>query len=262
MARLLNFKSICTSVGRCNLPRNPASGTPFMRGNRWFSIVSAVAPDDVARIPVSLGFLRVIPTDQMRALSRKLDAEALTGQFSRWMASKRWADVKQLFEFWIRALDASGNPNVPDVNLYNFYLQANLMVGASPAELIDLVERMDYYGISPNTASFNLVLKAMQQAGETKAAETLIERMILIGKKYKEALPDYESYDLIVCALLSNNQIDSAVKYIDLTLKSGYMLSMNAFIVSLQSCVNNGRLDTLVSIIERCKVLTSGALFN
>ncbi|KAL0372506.1 UNVERIFIED_CONTAM: Pentatricopeptide repeat-containing protein, mitochondrial [Sesamum calycinum] len=51
--------------------------------------------------------------------------------------------------------------------------------------------------------------------------------MLQTGKEYKESLPDDESYDLVIGMLLSTNQIDSAL--------------------------NNVRLDTLVSIIERCK---------
>ncbi|KAG9140124.1 hypothetical protein Leryth_015754 [Lithospermum erythrorhizon] len=46
---------------------------------------------------------------------------------------------------------------------------------------------------------------------------------------------------------------ESALKYIDLSLKSGYMLSMDAFTDCVRSCVNQGRLDLLLSIIERCK---------
>lgn len=84
--------------------------------------------------------------------------------------------MKQLFEFWIRSLDNSGKPNKPDVSLYNHYLRANLMLGASAAELLDLVAQMEDYGITPNTASFNLVLKSMHQARETEAAEKLLDR--------------------------------------------------------------------------------------
>lgn len=51
------------------------------------------------------------------------------------------------------------------------------MIGASAAELLDLVAQMDEFQINPNTASFNLVLKAMYQANETLAAEKLIERL-------------------------------------------------------------------------------------
>lgn len=84
--------------------------------------------------------------------------------------------MKQLFEFWIRSLDASGKPNKPDVNLFNHYLRANLMMRATAGELLDLVVQMEEYEIVPNTASYNLVLKAMCRDGESEAAEKLIEK--------------------------------------------------------------------------------------
>ncbi|CAL5419086.1 unnamed protein product [Camellia sinensis] len=45
----------------------------------------------------------------------------------------------------------------------------------------------------------------------------------------KESLPDDESYDLVIGMLLLTEQIDATLKYIDLTLKSGYTLSVNVF---------------------------------
>lgn len=85
--------------------------------------------------------------------------------------------MKDLFEAWVRSLDKNGKPNKPDVNLFNHYLRANLMMGASAADLLDLLAQMEHFNISQNTASFNLVLKAMHQAGETLAAEKLLERL-------------------------------------------------------------------------------------
>lgn len=96
--------------------------------------------------------------------------------------------MKQLFEFWIRSLDKNGKPNKPDVNLYNHYLRANLMIGASAGELLDLVAQIEDYGITPNTASFNLVLKAMYQANEIDAAQKLIERFGFYFKFYLNKL--------------------------------------------------------------------------
>jgi hypothetical protein len=69
-----------------------------------------------------------------------------------------------------------------------------------------------------------------------------------------EALPDDESYDLVIGMLFSTDQIDAAFKYIDLTLKNGNVLSMNLFMNCVRSCVKQGRLDTLVAIIEKCRV--------
>lgn len=74
----------------------------------------------------------------------------------------------------------------------------------------------------------------------------------------KESLPDDESYDLVIGMLFLTDQIDSALKYVDLTLKYGYILSVKVFTECVRSCVDKGRLDTLVSIIDRCKVYSSG----
>lgn len=76
-------------------------------------------------------------------------------------------------------------------------------------------------------------------------------RMLQTGN---ESLPDAESYELVVGLLFSQNQIDAALKYLDINLKSGFMVSMNVFTICVKSCVDAGRLDTLVSIIGRCKV--------
>ncbi|KGN47649.1 pentatricopeptide repeat-containing protein At1g26460, mitochondrial [Cucumis sativus] len=228
------------------LPPNPASGSPLYNEN-WrnplnnYSMAQSMIPD---------GFLSQSPNYRIQALSQTLDVQGLLSVFADWMASQRWEDMKQLFEFWIRSLDKDGKPNKPDVNLYNNYLRANLMSDATPGVLLDLLTRMEDYAISPNTASFNLVLKAMYQARETEAAEKLLERMLQTGE---ESMPDDESYDLVIRMLLSTYQIDAALKYIDLTSKPGHMLSLKAFSECVRSCVRKGRLDTLVSVIDKCK---------
>nr|UPT48546.1 pentatricopeptide repeat protein AaPPR275 [Agave angustifolia] len=106
---------------------------------------------------------------------------------------------------------------------------------------------MEAYEIAPNTASYNLVLKAMNQAQESEAAEKLIERMIQTG-----ITPDDESYNLVIGLLILTN-LDSALKILDLILKSGNMLSSNVFMDCVRRCLNSGRLDTLSAIIEKCK---------
>ncbi|KAL3636208.1 hypothetical protein CASFOL_020755 [Castilleja foliolosa] len=262
LLRPQNFKSISTFVHLHQeaqleeptpppLPPNPAFGSPRYNEN-WRSPASAASAGDSALVPVGLEFLQS-HASRMQLLSQSLDAESLNNQFADWTTSNRWEDMKQLFEFWIRSLDNNGKPNIPDVDLYNVYLRANLMINASVGELLDLVARMEDYAIFPNTASYNIVLKAMHRDRETVAAQRLIERMCQAGKLYKESLPDAESYDLVIDMLLSADQIDAALKYIDLTLTSGYMFSRRSFEFCVLKCVYYGRLDTLVSIIERCK---------
>ncbi|RDX79465.1 Pentatricopeptide repeat-containing protein, mitochondrial, partial [Mucuna pruriens] len=222
-----------------SLPPNPASGSPLYSEN-WRSPIPP-SPSSHALAPV--GFTN-------RATSDTYEAHAVLDLFGDWMASQRWPDVKELFEAWVRSLDKTGKPNKPDVNLFNHYLRANLMLGASAADLLDLVAQMDEFNVAPNTASYNLVLKAMCQAHETLAADKLLQRMLQMGN---DALPDDESYDLVIGMLFSTDQIDTAFKYIDLTLKSGHVLSVKVFTNCVKSCVNKGRLDMLVTIIERCR---------
>lgn len=157
------------------LPPNPATGSPLYQEN-WRSPIPNSPSFSQSLVP--MGFLNQAPAARIRALSESLDVTSLLNMFADWTASQRWSDMKQLFEFWVRSLDGkSGKPNKPDVNLYNHYLRANLMMGASPSDMLDLVALMDDFSVAPNTASYNLVLKAMHQAKETEVAEKLLNRL-------------------------------------------------------------------------------------
>ncbi|XP_010527740.1 PREDICTED: pentatricopeptide repeat-containing protein At1g26460, mitochondrial-like [Tarenaya hassleriana] len=231
------------------LPPNPSTGNPLYQEN-WRNPIPG--SESLTQSLVPLGFLGQSPASRIRSLAETLDMNSLLNLFADWTASQRWSDMKQLFECWVRTLDQSGKLNMPDVNLYNQYLRANLMMGASAGDLLDLVAQMDNFKSTPNTASFNLVLKAMHLARETEAAQKLLERMLLTGK---ESLPDDESYDLVVSMLFSTDQIDAALKYLEMALKSGYMLSMTVFGDCVRSCAAKGRTETLVSVIEKCKAI-------
>ncbi|KAM0899531.1 hypothetical protein ACQ4PT_021214 [Festuca glaucescens] len=69
-----------------------------------------------------------------------------------------------------------GQPNRPDVDLFNHYLCADVMSGALPHEMLDLVDQMREFKITPNTASFNLVVKSMAKAREVDGGERLVDR--------------------------------------------------------------------------------------
>ncbi|XVF85823.1 hypothetical protein PTKIN_Ptkin17bG0148600 [Pterospermum kingtungense] len=239
------------------LPPNPASGSPLYHQN-WRNPNPAQNRTSLAQSLIPLGFLSQTPAHRIQYLSQTLDANALKNHFADLMTQQQWNDVKQLFEFWVQSLDKNGKPKKPDVNLYNHYLRANLMMGASAGDLLDLLAQMDDFAIVPNTAAFNLVLKAMSQAKEAEAAQKLLERMLEGGT---ESLPDDESYDLVIGMLFEAQQIDAALKYIDMALKSGYKLSMRVFTECVGCCVNQGRLDTLVTIIESCKADNSKLAF-
>jgi hypothetical protein len=105
--------------------------------------------------------------------------EDLKERFAEWTAEQKWDDLRQVFEFWVRSLDAAtGKPNRPDADLFNHYLRAGLMAGAAPHEMLDLADQMREFNITPNTASFNLVLKSMVKAREVEGGERLVDRSV------------------------------------------------------------------------------------
>ncbi|GAB2234225.1 hypothetical protein Drorol1_Dr00003468 [Drosera rotundifolia] len=222
------------------LPPNPATGSPLYHEN-WRSHISTTSS---AIIPLALigGVAR----------PEAVDAAEMLNLFGKKTAAGEWGDLKGLFEGWVRELDRDGKPNRPTVEMWNHYLWANLMRGASAADLLDVVAQMEDYAVEPNTASFNVVLRALFMAVEAEAAEKLLQRMLQSGKG---SLPDAESYGLVIPLLLQQDKIEDALKFIDLALKSGHPLTMNIFTECVRTCVTKRRVDTLVSIIERCKTM-------
>ncbi|TVU38102.1 hypothetical protein EJB05_11456 [Eragrostis curvula] len=233
-------------VGAAPLPPNPSTGSPFY-GENWRNPAAANPPSSLLPAVVAGG--QFATHSHMALYSATLDAAGLKETFAKSMAEQKWEEMKQLFEVWVRSLDpATGKPNRPDVDLFNHYLRANLMSGARPLEMLDLADHMREFDIEPNTASHNLVLKSMVGAQEADGAEKLLERMLQTG-----TLPDDESYNLVVGLLIRQNRVDSALKYVDLMLKSGYTISFAVFTDYVRACLRSGRLDTLASVIEKCK---------
>ncbi|CAN6199693.1 unnamed protein product [Urochloa humidicola] len=225
------------------LPPNPSTGSPFY-GENWRNPAAAHPPSSF--LPAVVGGSPFGAHNRMTVFS---DTAGLKDTFAKWMAEQRWEDMKQLFDSWVRSLDAAtGKPNRPDVDLFNHYLRANLMSGALPGEMLGLADHMREFEVEPNTASYNLVLKSMVTALEVEGAERVVDRMLQTG-----VVPDDETYNLIVGLLIRQNHFDSALKYLDLMLKSGHTLSLTIFSDYVRACVRSGRLDTLASIIEKCK---------
>jgi hypothetical protein len=153
------------------LPPNPSTGSPFY-GENWRNPSAANMPSSL--LPAVVGGS---PFGAPHRTAGASDTAELKEAFAVWMAEQRWEDMKQLFESWVRSLDAAtGKPNRPDVDLFNHYLRANLMVGAGPRDMLDLLDHMHEFEVEPNTASYNLVLKSMVTALEAEGAEKLVER--------------------------------------------------------------------------------------
>jgi hypothetical protein len=151
------------------LPPNPSSGSPFY-GENWRN---PAAPSSAA----SSNLPAVINPSPNYSNHRLAGAAELKEIFAEYTTGQKWEDMKNLFVFWARSLDvATGKPNRPDADLFNHYLRANLMSGALPHEMLDLADQMRDFQITPNTASFNLVLKSMVKAREVEGGEKLFDR--------------------------------------------------------------------------------------
>lgn len=68
----------------------------------------------------------------------------------------------------------------------------------------------------------------------------------------KNAQPNMKTYRLLVCILSQTYRAEAALPYIDLILKSGYMLSVKEFEECTLGCVQEGKHHILVSIIDKC----------
>ncbi|MBA0820356.1 hypothetical protein Gohar_000006, partial [Gossypium harknessii] len=164
--------------------------------------------------------------------------------FADLMIQQRWIDVKELFEFWVRSLDENGKPNKFDVNLYNHYLRANLMIGASAGDLLDFVAQMDDFELVPNLALFNLILKAMRQAKETEAAEKLLD-----GKNARPPFLLSVDEGLIVSALAtagrtySSNLLDASWAILRCSLCQKKVPSPESFLGKIYAHASLGNLQ-------------------
>lgn len=96
--------------------------------------------------------------------------------FANWMTLQKWGDMKFVFEHWLSCYDKNGNLNMPDLGLFNQYLRANLMMKMSPGDMLELVAKMEECNLKPNTASYNLVLKAMHETKDIDAAVQFLDR--------------------------------------------------------------------------------------
>ncbi|XP_074302473.1 pentatricopeptide repeat-containing protein At1g26460, mitochondrial-like [Silene latifolia] len=233
-----------------SLPPNPSTGSPMYNQN-WRSPFPSSSSATSAGYTIMSPRIHVWPPPS-------IDLNSLLNQFADWVTSQEWSDVKAVFDQWINSLDVNGKPNSPNVELFNQYLRSHLMSGTSAAELLEIVERMELFAIKPNTASFNLVIKSIHHT-DWKAAVALLERMLQSGKLSQ---PDDQSFDMVIVKLFQVNQFEAALKYVDLTLKSDYILSSRVFIDSVRSCISMQRLDSLLSIIEKCKAMDQNKLLS
>ncbi|KAJ4815412.1 hypothetical protein LUZ62_027978 [Rhynchospora pubera] len=244
------------------LPPNPSTGSPFYNENWRTPQPTAAAAASLVPVPG-----QSTAAGHMMAFSQILDLSGIMNLFADYVASQRWNDIKSVFEYWVRSLDESGKPNKPDVNLFNHYLRAQLMLGADSAELLDLVQAMQEFAVLPNAASYNLVFEAMvkeleslnnkqyERADSQSRKTALVEATTkLFDKMLAEGpLPDDGSFNLVVGLLIKAKHFDPALTYLDLVPKYGRTLNQGVYNGCIQFLLNSNKPDTATSFIDKCK---------
>ncbi|KAF3323375.1 pentatricopeptide repeat-containing protein [Carex littledalei] len=245
------------------LPPNPSTGSPFYNENWRNPQPTAAAAASLLPVPG-----QSVVAAGMIAFSQTMDLSGLLNLFADYMASQRWNDIQSVFEYWVRSLDGVGKPNKPDVNLFNHYLRARLMLGADSALLLDLVQQMQEFDVKPNAASYNLVFESMveelesinRQQNETgdsqedrktaliTATTQLFDKMLAEGP-----LPDDRSFNLVVGLLIRSKHFDTSLTYLDLMLKSGKTLNRSIYNGCIQFLLIFNKPDAATSFIDKCK---------
>ncbi|XP_063939654.1 pentatricopeptide repeat-containing protein At1g26460, mitochondrial isoform X2 [Daucus carota subsp. sativus] len=187
-------KPISTSPFLSQQPQPLSPDPPTPAPSSQTSSATWTHPPGSTHSLVPLDFLQTHVV-KLERIAESLDLESIKELFADWMTLQKWHDMKKVFEHWSSCYDKNGKLNKPDVGLYNHYLKANLMLKASPSQLLELVSGMESLG--------NLILKTMYLYKEVDTAVQLLDRMIESEKETDKGSeqdvvcrPDDESLDL------------------------------------------------------------------
>lgn len=80
----------------------------------------------------------------------------------------------RLYDEWVKGTDATGNPNKPNILVYNLLLHAKLRLGEYPDVMHRIVDEMERGGVTPTQLSFNFLLRSVFRLRVFKAAEFVL----------------------------------------------------------------------------------------
>jgi len=136
---------------------DPAPGFQTSVGGPRFSMPSGFQP--VAQAPVE-----------------KLDLMGLVRAMSNALSYQKMDETVRLYDEWMKETDAEGNPNKPNILVYNFLLHAKLSLGAHPDVMHRIVAEMEGNGVKPTQLSFNFLLRSVFRQRDSMAAELVLEK--------------------------------------------------------------------------------------
>lgn len=167
---LRNLSTTRTSLQESQLEADIAASDPAP----GFQMFGSTAP----KVP---RFSIVPPTLQPAAVAAptpvaQLDGIMLAREMSNSLSHGRMEETVRIFDEWVKITDAAGNPNKPNLLVYNLLLHAKLRLGAHPDSMHRIITEMESAGINPTQLTYNFVLRAIFRQRNSRLAEQILEK--------------------------------------------------------------------------------------
>lgn len=113
----------------------------------------------------------------------------------------------------------------------------------------DLFRSAHKYGVSPNTNSYNILMRAFCLYGDLSIAYTLFNKMFK-----RDVLPDVESYRILMQGLCRKSQVNKAVDLLEDMLNKGFVPDTLSYTTLLNSLCRKKKLKEAYKLLCRMKV--------
>ncbi|KAL0389084.1 UNVERIFIED_CONTAM: Pentatricopeptide repeat-containing protein, mitochondrial [Sesamum calycinum] len=113
----------------------------------------------------------------------------------------------------------------------------------------DLFRSAHKYGVSPNTKSYNIMMRAFCLNDDLSIAYTLFNQMFK-----RDVLPDVESYRILMQGLCRKSQVNKAVDLLEDMLNKGFVPDTLSYTTLLNSLCRKKKLKEAYKLLCRMKV--------
>ncbi|XP_047941912.1 pentatricopeptide repeat-containing protein At4g01400, mitochondrial isoform X2 [Salvia hispanica] len=113
----------------------------------------------------------------------------------------------------------------------------------------DLFRAAHRYGVSPNTNSYKIMMRAFCLNGDLSIAYTLFNHMFK-----RDVLPDVESYRILMQALCRKSQVNKAVDLLEDMLNKGFVPDSLSYTTLLNSLCRKKKLKEAYKLLCRMKI--------
>lgn len=113
----------------------------------------------------------------------------------------------------------------------------------------DLFRSAHRYGVSPNTKSYNILMRAFCLDGDLSIAYSLFNQMFK-----RDVLPDVESYRILMQGLCRKSQVNKAVDLLEDMLNKGFVPDTLSYTTLLNSLCRKKKLKEAYKLLCRMRV--------